>query len=105
MLPRIALGSIPYAGVASQALDVAGQGINPAQVTIVAPTGASAFSIAGIGTIIDSTGHWVALRLWARLGGTGAQGNVGATGSSGVAGATGATGATGGIVVRRAALV
>jgi hypothetical protein len=96
MLPRIALGSIPYAGVANQALDVFGQAINPAQVT-VAPTGAAAYSIQGYGPVIDSAGNWVGAPITGTTGGTGLTGSAGATGASGVAGATGATGATGGI--------
>ena len=39
MEPRIALGAIPYAGVALQALDVKGQTVHPALID-VAPTGA-----------------------------------------------------------------
>ena len=78
MSPRIALGSIPYAGVANhRRLDVMGESINPALVTM-APTGATAVAISGVGPLIDATGHWVGPSDFGRdRRGTGSTGAVG----------------------------
>ena len=77
MQPRIALGSIPYAGVASQAIDVFGEAINPALVTL-APTGATAVAVSGVGPIINSLGQWVGPPISGATGASGASGNTGA---------------------------
>jgi len=91
LTPRFAMTGSISAFYAYQAGDVQNSNINPRSINIVAPTGAYAVAISGIGPIISPTGAWLGPSA-----GMGATGPTGATGLSGSAGSTGSTGPTGG---------
>jgi hypothetical protein len=81
MTPRVAIGSVPYALVAGDAIG----DINPTSVSI------------GGKTVIDNTGNWVGPSggLGGPTGATGPAGPPGASGGTGPAGPAGASGGTG----------
>lgn len=82
MTPRTLVGSVPYALVAQDAIG----DIHPTTV-----------SIAGVGTVIDASGHWVGspTGLQGPAGPAGADGAAGPQGPQGPQGATGAQGPAG----------